>query len=62
MHDEDKKAQIQKDLQFLLKNGWKLVDVNRVQYEQFVFDDICKAAKFFRLKLEIQAYIQRNKK
>jgi len=51
---------IQTDLQFLLKNGWKLVAPNTVQYEDCITDDIEKAARIFRAKLKLQEILEKK--
>ena len=45
---------IHEDLKFLLHNGWSLIGPNTVEYSGTVTNDITKAAKYFRIKLDLQ--------
>ena len=63
-----KDCDVKKELAFLLANGWELVDPNQniVAYTEgdlhVVTDEICKAARYYRIKLAIRTKMSIDKK
>lgn len=53
----------QTDLQFLLKEGWRLIGINQIESPdgRIKTDNIIKAAHWWRIKLEIQRQIEIDK-
>lgn len=51
---------LQTDLQFLLKEGWRLVGINQIESPdgRIRTTDIIKAAHWWRIKLDLQKQIR----